>query len=71
MFGGAAAFLVIALVAAAVGYAGIAAMSFSIAWILFLFGLVFAAVFTLCGGKGRSSHYGLRLLHGPQRAGDE
>jgi uncharacterized membrane protein YtjA (UPF0391 family) len=71
MFGGAAGFLVIALVAAAVGYAGIATMSFSIAWILFLFGLVFAAVFTLSGGRGRNSRYGLRLLHRPQRAGDE
>ena len=55
MFGGAAACLFIALVAAAMGYAGIAGMSFNIAWILFLFGLVFAAVFALSGERGQSS----------------
>jgi uncharacterized membrane protein YtjA (UPF0391 family) len=71
MFGGAAAFLVSALVAAAIGYAGIAAMAFNIAWILFLFGLVFAAVFTLSEGRRLSSRHGLRLLHGPHRVGDE
>jgi uncharacterized membrane protein YtjA (UPF0391 family) len=71
MFGGATAFLVIAIVAAAMGYGGIATMSFNIAWILFLFGLVFAAVFTFSGGRGRASRHGLRLLHGRQRAGDE
>jgi uncharacterized membrane protein YtjA (UPF0391 family) len=57
MFGGAAAFLVIALVAAATGHAGIAGMSFNIAWILFLFGLVFAAVFSFSEGRGRSSRH--------------
>ena len=57
MFGGAAAFLVIALLAAATGHAGIAGMSFNIAWILFLFGLVFAAVFSFSEGRGRSSRH--------------
>jgi len=57
MFGGAAAFLVIALVAAVTGYSGIAGMSFNIAWILFLFGLVFAAVFSYSEGRGRSSRH--------------
>lgn len=45
MFNGAAAFLAIALLAAVTGYPRIAGMSVNIAWILFLFGLVFSAVF--------------------------
>jgi uncharacterized membrane protein YtjA (UPF0391 family) len=49
MFGGAAAFLVIALVAAVVD-PGIAGMAFNIAWILFLFGLVFEALFAFSKG---------------------
>lgn len=57
MFGGAAAFLVIALVAAAMGYAGVAGMSFNIAWILFLFGLVFAVIFSLSEDRGQSSRH--------------
>lgn len=46
MFGGAAAFLGIAIVAVISGYTELAAMSMNIAWILFLFGLVFAALFS-------------------------
>lgn len=57
MFGGAAAFLVIALMAAAMGHAGLAGMSFNIAWILFLFGLVFAAIFALSEGRGQGSRH--------------
>jgi uncharacterized membrane protein YtjA (UPF0391 family) len=44
MFGAAAAFLVIALVAAAMGSPGVAGMLINIAWILFLFGAIFAAL---------------------------
>jgi uncharacterized membrane protein YtjA (UPF0391 family) len=49
MFGGAAAFLAMALVAAVVD-PGIAGMAFNIAWILFLFGLVFEALFSFSKG---------------------
>lgn len=45
MFNAAAAFLAIALLAAVTGYPGLAGMSVNVAWILFLFGLVFSAVF--------------------------
>ena len=53
MFGGAAAFLGIAVMAALMGYSGLAAMSMNIAWILFLFGLVFAAFFSISGQATR------------------
>lgn len=53
MFGGAAAFFVIAVIAAVAGYSGLAAMSMNIAWILFLFGLVFAALFFISGHAAR------------------
>lgn len=53
MFGGAAAFLGIALVAVVLGYSGLAAMLMNIAWILFLFGLVFAALFSIFGQAAR------------------
>jgi uncharacterized membrane protein YtjA (UPF0391 family) len=71
MFGGAAAFLVIALVAAVVGDAGIAGMSFNIAWILFLFGLVFEALFSFSEGRGQSSRHLPTVLDGPHAARDE
>jgi uncharacterized membrane protein YtjA (UPF0391 family) len=45
MFVGAAALLVIASLAAVSGFSGIAGMSFNIAWILVLFGLVFEMIF--------------------------
>lgn len=53
MFGGALAFLLIAVIAALLGYTGFAAMSMNIAWILFLFGLVFAAFFSISGPATR------------------
>ncbi|HEX6260897.1 MAG TPA: DUF1328 domain-containing protein [Woeseiaceae bacterium] len=53
MFGGAAAFLVIAIVAAVTGHSAIAGTSLTIAWILFLFGLIFAAIFFLAEQRPR------------------
>ena len=53
MFGAAAAFFGIALLAALMGYSGFAAMLLNIAWILFLFGLVFAALFSIYGQAPR------------------
>ena len=53
MFGGAAAFFGVALMAALMGYSGFAAMFMNIAWILFLFGLVFAALFSIYGHETR------------------
>jgi uncharacterized membrane protein YtjA (UPF0391 family) len=51
MFGAAAAFLVIALVAAAMGSPGVAGMLINIAWILFLFGAIFAALLPVSGER--------------------
>jgi uncharacterized membrane protein YtjA (UPF0391 family) len=51
MFGGAAAFLVIGIVAAVTGHSAIAGTSLTIAWILFLFGLIFAALFFVAGQR--------------------
>jgi len=45
----AAVFLVIALVAAVLGFGGIAGVSSNIAWILFVVGLIIAAVLFLRG----------------------
>lgn len=56
MVGGAAAFLVIALLAAATGHSGLAAMAVNIAWILFLCRLLFAAVFHILGESPRQRH---------------
>jgi uncharacterized membrane protein YtjA (UPF0391 family) len=53
MFGAAAAFLVIALVAAAMGSPGVAGMLINIAWILFLFGVIFAALLPASGERTR------------------
>jgi uncharacterized membrane protein YtjA (UPF0391 family) len=71
MFGGAAAFLVIALVAAVVGDTGIGGMSLNIAWILFLFGLIFEALFSFSKGRAQSSRHLPRVLDGPHAARDE
>ena len=49
MFYWAAVFLVIALVAAVLGFGGIAGVSSNIAWILFVVGLIIAAVLFLRG----------------------
>ena len=48
----AAVFLVIALVAAVLGFGGIASISANIAWILFIVGLIFAIVFFVLGRRG-------------------
>ena len=45
MFGWAATFLIIAVVAAVLGLNGVAGMSMQIAWILFVVGLILAVVF--------------------------
>jgi len=53
MFGGAVALLMIALFAAILGHSGVAELSINIAWILFLFGSIFAVLFS---SQGRSRH---------------
>ncbi len=50
----AAVFLVIALVAALMGFTGIAGMSMNIAWILFIVGMVFAIVLFAMGRRRRA-----------------
>jgi uncharacterized membrane protein YtjA (UPF0391 family) len=49
MFYWAAVFLVIALIAAVLGFGGIAGVSSNIAWILFVVGLIVALVLFLRG----------------------
>jgi uncharacterized membrane protein YtjA (UPF0391 family) len=49
MFYWAAVFLVIALVAAVLGFGGIAGVSSNIAWILFVVGLIVAVVLFIRG----------------------
>lgn len=49
----AAVFLVIALVAAVLGFSGVAGVSMNIAWILFIVGLIFAVVFFVMGRRPR------------------
>lgn len=44
-------FLVVALVAAVLGFSGIAGAATNIAWILFVVGLIVAAVFFLMGRR--------------------
>ncbi|HUF45657.1 MAG TPA: DUF1328 domain-containing protein [Aestuariivirgaceae bacterium] len=51
MLGLAALFLIIALVAALLGFTGIAGMSMQIAWILFIVGLILAIVFFVMGRR--------------------
>ena len=48
----AAVFLVIALVAAFLGFSGIAGVSMNIAWILFIVGLIVAVIFFIMGRRG-------------------
>jgi uncharacterized membrane protein YtjA (UPF0391 family) len=50
----AAVFLIIALVAAVLGFGGIAGISMNIAWILFIVGLIFAIVFFVIGRRPRA-----------------
>ena len=47
----AAVFLVIALVAAFLGFSGIAGLSMNIAWILFIVGLILAVIFFVIGRR--------------------
>lgn len=47
----AAVFLVIALVAAVLGFSGVAGLSMNIAWILFVVGLILAIVFFVMGRR--------------------
>lgn len=47
----AAVFLVIAVVAALLGFTGVAGMSMNIAWILFVVGLILAVVFFVMGRR--------------------
>lgn len=51
MIGWAATFLIIALVAAVLGFAGVAGVATNIAWVLFLIGLVLALVFAFAGRR--------------------
>lgn len=47
----AAVFLIIALVAAVLGFSGVAGLSMNIAWILFVVGLILAIVFFVMGRR--------------------
>lgn len=51
MIGWAATFLIVALIAAVLGFTGIAGVATHIAWILFVVGLVLAVVFGLLGRR--------------------
>ncbi|HUO68903.1 MAG TPA: DUF1328 domain-containing protein [Gammaproteobacteria bacterium] len=51
MIGWAATFLIIALVAAVLGFSGIAGVATNIAWVLFVVGLILAIVFALLGRR--------------------
>jgi uncharacterized membrane protein YtjA (UPF0391 family) len=51
MIGWAATFLIIALVAAVLGFSGIAGLATNIAWVLFVVGLILAIVFALLGRR--------------------
>lgn len=51
MFNWALTFLVVAIIAAVLGFSGVAGAATNIAWILFVVGLVLALVFMV---KGRS-----------------
>lgn len=51
MFNWAIIFFVIALIAAVLGFTGIAGAATNIAWILFVVGLVLAVIFAFTGRK--------------------
>lgn len=51
MIGWAATFLIIALIAAVLGFSGVAGVATNIAWILFVVGLILALVFALAGRR--------------------
>ena len=51
MFSWAIAFLVVALIAAVLGFSGIAGTAVHIAWILAIVGIILAIVFTVLGRR--------------------
>jgi len=51
MFSWALMFLIIALIAAVLGFSGIAGAATNIAWILFVVGLILAVIFFLSGRR--------------------
>ena len=51
MFGWAATFLLLAIVAAILGLTGIAGVATNIAWLLFLVGILFAALSAILGRR--------------------
>jgi uncharacterized membrane protein YtjA (UPF0391 family) len=51
MIGWAVTFLVVAIVAAVLGFTGIAGVATNIAWILFVVGLILAIVFAIFGRR--------------------
>lgn len=53
MIGWAITFLVVAIVAALLGFSGIAGVATNIAWILFVVGLILAIVFAVMGRRTR------------------
>ncbi len=53
MISWAVTFLIIAIIAGVLGFSGIAGTATSIAWILFVVGLVLALVFMMTGRKPR------------------
>jgi uncharacterized membrane protein YtjA (UPF0391 family) len=52
MLNWAVTFLIIAIVAAVLGFSGIAGAATQIAWILFVVGLIAAAIFFVMGRRG-------------------
>ncbi|MGA9478522.1 MAG: DUF1328 domain-containing protein [Desulfobacterales bacterium] len=54
MIGWAVTFLIIALVAAVLGFSGIAGTAVNIAWILFVVGLILAVIFAFVGRRPRA-----------------
>jgi uncharacterized membrane protein YtjA (UPF0391 family) len=54
MIGWAATFLIVALIAAVLGFTGVAGLATNIAWILFVVGLILAVVFALMGRRAVS-----------------
>lgn len=51
MFGWAITFLIVAIVAALLGFSGIAGTATNIAWVLFVVGLIVALVFFVLGRR--------------------
>ena len=51
MIGWALTFLIVALIAGALGVSGVAGIAVEIAWILFVVGLILAVVFAILGRR--------------------